>query len=83
MWPLSVFRNDKPETLKVSLTNWRCFQAPGVQKVDSAIDWINLYPVDSTNGFPNTHLLESDLFRGLQHLMFEKLRPDHFGIWSC
>ena len=39
------------------------FQAPGVQKVDSAIHWINLYPVDSTNGFPNTHPLESDLFR--------------------
>ena len=28
--------------------------APVVQKVDSTIRWINLYPKDSAVGFPNT-----------------------------
>ena len=36
-------------------------QAPMVQKVDSAIRWINLYRVDSTIGFPNTYPVDSDL----------------------
>ena len=39
-------------------------QAPVVQKVDSAIWWINLYPVDSAIGFPNTYPLDSDLSAG-------------------
>ena len=30
------------------------FQAPVVQKVDNAVQWITLYPVDSAIGFPNT-----------------------------
>ena len=39
---------------------WRWFpdglpQAPVVQKVDSAIHWINFYPADSAIGFPNTY----------------------------
>ena len=34
------------------------------QKVDSAIRWINLYPVDSAIGFPNTYPLDSDLSGG-------------------
>ena len=34
--------------IKVINTNtWLSLQAPVVQKVDSAIQWINLYPVDS------------------------------------
>ena len=36
-------------------------QAPVVQRVDSAIHWINLYPVDNPIGFPNTYPLHSDL----------------------
>ena len=36
-------------------------QAPVVEKVDSAIPWINLYPVDNTIGFPKTYQLDSDL----------------------
>ena len=35
-------------------------QAPVVQKLDSTIRWINLYPVDSAIGFPNTYPLDSD-----------------------
>ena len=36
-------------------------QAPVVEKVDSAIPCINLYPVDKAIGFPNTYQLDSDL----------------------
>ena len=39
-------------------------QAPAVQKVDSAIQWINLYPVDNAIGFPNTYPQDSDLSGG-------------------
>ena len=37
---------------------------PVVQKVDSSIHWINLYPVESAIGFPNTSLLDRDLSDG-------------------
>ena len=41
------------------------YQAPFVQKVDSAINRINLYPVDSAIGFPsNTYPLDRDLSDG-------------------
>ena len=40
------------------------YLAPVVQKVDSAIRWINLYPVDSAVGFQNTYPLDSDLSGG-------------------
>ena len=39
-------------------------QAPVVQKFDSAIRWINLRPLDSAIGFPNTYKLDSDLSGG-------------------
>ena len=39
-------------------------QAPVVQKVDIAINWIHHYPVDSAIGFPNTYPLDSDLSSG-------------------
>ena len=35
-----------------------------IQKVDSAIQRINLYPVDSAVGFPDTYPLDSDLSGG-------------------
>ena len=37
---------------------------PVVQKEDSSIHRINLYPVDSAIGFPNTSLLDRDLSDG-------------------
>ena len=40
------------------------YLAPVVQNVDSAIRWINLYPVDSAVGFQNTYPLNSDLSSG-------------------
>ena len=36
-------------------------QAPVVQKVDSAIDWINHYPVDKAISLGTTYPLDSDL----------------------
>ena len=38
--------------------------APVVQKLDSAIHQINLYPVDNAIGFPNTYPLDSNLSGG-------------------
>ena len=38
--------------------------APVVQRLDSAIPWINLYPVDSAISFPNTYPLDGDLSGG-------------------
>jgi len=35
-----------------------------VQKVDGAIQWINLYPVDNATYFPHTYPLDSDLSSG-------------------
>ena len=36
--------------------------APVVQKVDNAIHRINLFPVHSAIGFPNTYPLDSDIY---------------------
>ena len=44
------------------LNNWGW--ASVVQRLDSAIHWINLYTVDSTIGFPNTYPLKGDLYGG-------------------
>ena len=38
--------------------------APVVQKVDSAIRWINLYPADNAIDFPDTYPLDIDLSGG-------------------
>ena len=39
-------------------------QAPVVQKVDSTLHWINLYPMDNPIGFPNTYPLDRGLSSG-------------------
>ena len=38
--------------------------APVVSRVDSAIDWINHYPLDNSIGFASVYLLDSDLSGG-------------------
>ena len=53
--------------------NWG--QVPVIQKVDNANNQINLYPVDSSIGFPNTYPLNSDLSNGLPHPALEGLGP--------
>ena len=37
---------------------------PVLQNVDSAIQWINYYPVDIAIGLRNTYTLDSDLSGG-------------------
>ena len=39
-------------------------QTPVVQKLDSTIHQINLYPLESAIGFPNIYPLDSDLSGG-------------------
>ena len=38
--------------------------APVVQRVDSAIQWINYYPLDNAIHFDSTYLRDSDLSNG-------------------
>ena len=58
-------------------------QAPVVQKVDSAIRWINLYPVESAIGFPSIYPLDSDLSSGsaIQRLNNRAQVRDNGGTW--
>ena len=51
------------------------YLAEVVQKVDNAIDRINLYPLDSAIGFPNTSPLDSDLSGGHCYPAFEQPGP--------
>ena len=57
--------------------------APVVQKVDSAIHRINLYPVDSAIGFPNTSPLNSVLSDGQRDTAFEQLGSEEKKEYSC
>ena len=50
-------------------------QASVVQKVDSTIHRINLYPLDSAIGFPNIYPLDSDLSGGQRYPVLEQLGP--------
>ena len=52
------------------LENSLFVQAPVVQKLDSAIQRINLYPLNSAIGFPNTYPLDSDLSDGKRYPTF-------------
>ena len=52
-----------------NLFTWRhrfklIFLAPIVQKVNTAIDWINHYPLDNSIGFASVYPLDSDLSAG-------------------
>ena len=67
---LVIYPVDSPVQL---WNNWG--QASVVQKVDSTIQRVSLYPVDSSIGFPNTYPLDSDLSNGLPHPALEELGP--------
>ena len=55
--------------VKITDLGWA---GPVVQKVDNAIHWINLYPLDNITGFPNIYPLDSDLSSGLHYPKFER-----------
>ena len=57
-------RRNREENLVRHVAMVAKFLAPVVQKVDSAIHRINLYPLGSAIGFPNTYSLDSDLSDG-------------------
>ena len=50
-------------------------QAPVVQTQDSAILWINHYPLDNSIGFASVYPLDSNLSGGQRYLSFEQLGP--------
>ena len=50
-------------------------QAPVVQTLDSAIHWINHYPLDNSVGFASVYPLDSDLSAGQRYPSFEQLAP--------
>ena len=49
------------------------YLAPVLQKVDSAIHRINLYPLD--RDIANIYPLDSDFSGGYRYAAFEQLRP--------
>ena len=67
---LVIYLVDSPVQL---WNNWG--QVPVIQKVDKANNQINLFPVDSAIGFPNTYPLDSDLSNGLPRPALEELGP--------
>ena len=48
-------------------------QAPVVQTLDSAIHWLNHYPLDNSIGFTSVYPLDSDLSGGQRYPSFEQL----------
>ena len=62
--------------------------APVVQTLDSAIHWINHYPLDNSIGFASVYPLDSDLSGGQRYPSFEQLGPKlkvNFNdlLWYC
>ena len=54
-------------------------QAPVVETLDSAIHWINHYPLDKSIGFASVYPPDSDLSGGERYPSFEQLRPEPIG----
>ena len=48
--------------------------------MDSAIHWINRYPLDNSIGFASVYPLDSDLSGGQRYPSFEQLGPDRKNI---
>lgn len=51
-----------------------------VQKVDNALRWINLYPVHTAIGSPNTYTLDGDLSGGKRDPPFEQPGPESLAL---
>ena len=45
-------------------------------QVNNAIQWMNLYPLDSAIGFPNTYPLDSSFSDGSRYPAFQQLGPE-------
>ena len=57
--------------------------APVVQTLDSAIHWINHYPLDNLIGFASVYPLDSDLSGGQRYPSSQQLGPGVYplGVW--
>ena len=55
---------------------------PVVQTLDSAIHWINHYPLDNSTGFTSVYPLDSDLSGGQRYPSFEQLGPAILPYYS-
>ena len=64
--------------LLLSYCLWVRLQGPVVQTLNSAIHWINHYPLDNSTGFASVYLLDSDLSGGQRYPSFELLGPGCF-----
>ena len=53
-------------------------QAPVVRTLDSAIHWINHYPLDNSIGFAGVYPLDSDLSGEQRYPSFEQLGPGFY-----
>ena len=53
-------------------------QAPVVQTLDSAVHWINRYPLDNSIGFARVYPRDSDLSGRQRYPPFEQLGPGRF-----
>ena len=69
--PNKVHRDYNSDTFQVFQVMIICIMmvviiilAPVVQRVDSAMHWINHYSLDNSIGFASVHLLNSDLSGG-------------------
>ena len=56
--------------------------APVAQRLDSAIHWINHYPLDNSIGFASVYPLDSDLSGGQRYPSFEQLGPELYDTKS-
>ena len=52
--------------------------APVVQTLDSALHWINHYPLDNSIGFASVYPLDSNLSGGQRYPSIEQLGPDEY-----
>ena len=61
-----------PKDALPAKSNWEHL-APVVQMLDSAIQWINHYPLDNSNGFASVYPMDSDSSDGQRYPSFEQL----------
>ena len=71
----SLFEKLVPRGILFESQHKVIFQAPVVQTLDSAIHWINHYPLDNSIGFASVYPLDSDLSGGQRYPLFEQLGP--------
>ena len=81
-WDKSQPGNSQPSSLIgtcLTLPNlgflWAFFKFPKISKNGNAKHQINLSPLDSAIGFPNTYPLDSDLSGWQRYLVFEQPGP--------